>query len=65
MCLCSQAWKSYRSASAGGIEGNVVGNGGVCGGLFVIRKGGAGVQFVHAERVLGDFATAHEVRSLT
>lgn len=57
----SQAWKNYRRAQKSVSDGNAVGRGDVHGGLFVVRKGTAGVQFAHAEAVLGDFATSQEI----
>lgn len=58
----SRAWKNTRrGVSRVGDDHNLKGDGLTMGGLFVIGKGNAGVEYMFIEETFGDHAPTEEV----
>ncbi|CAD7697044.1 unnamed protein product [Ostreobium quekettii] len=58
----SRAWKNVRKAQARvGSDHNLNGDGCTMGGLFVVAKGKAGVQYMFVEETFGDHAPADAI----
>ena len=56
-----QAWKAISRAKKSVTEHNLKGDGLTMGGLFVVKQGTQGVQFVHLEKTIGLHATSAQV----
>lgn len=56
-----QAWKAIARAKKTITQHNLKGDGLTMGGLFVVKQGDGGVQFMHLEKTFGDHASSAEV----
>ncbi|PKU76483.1 uncharacterized protein LOC110099495 isoform X1 [Dendrobium catenatum] len=59
--LNSHARANYKAAKATGFDQNFKGEGGIKGGMFIIRSGRGGVAYQFIERTFGDWAPIGEV----
>ncbi|XP_020579981.1 redox-regulatory protein FAM213A-like [Phalaenopsis equestris] len=59
--LNSHARANYKAAKATGFDQNFKGEGGIKGGMFIIRSGRGGVAYQFIERNFGDWAPIGEV----
>lgn len=55
-------WKSIFRAKGKGVEGNMVGEGRILGGVFVVGPGKQGVLLDHKENEFGDKVDLKDVR---
>ncbi len=58
---CAQIWKHAKVAKETVKDSNLKGDGLTMGGLMVIKRGDAGVQFAFAELNFGDHAEPAEI----
>lgn len=56
-------WKSIFRARSKGVEGNLVGEGRLLGGVFVVGPGEQGILLDHKEKEFGDKADLKDVRA--
>lgn len=59
--LNSRAIANFKAAKATGFDYNMRGEGGIKGGMFIIRRGKGGVAYQFIERNFGDWAPIGEV----
>lgn len=55
-------WKSFFRAKGKGVEGNMVGEGRILGGVFVVGRGQEGILLDHKEKEFGDKVDLKDVR---
>ncbi|KAL9984791.1 hypothetical protein ACROYT_G007124 [Oculina patagonica] len=55
-------WKSFFRAKGKGVEGNMVGEGRLLGGVFVVGPGEQGILLDHKEKEFGDKVDLKDVR---
>ena len=56
-------WKSFFRARSQGVEGNLVGEGRLLGGVFVVGPGEQGILLDHKEKEFGDKVDLKDVRA--
>ena len=56
-------WKSFFRARRKGVEGNLVGEGRLLGGVFVVGPGEQGILLDHKEEEFGDKVDLKDVRA--
>ena len=55
-------WKSYFRARGKGVEGNMVGEGRILGGVFVVGPGDQGILLDHKENEFGDMVDLQDLK---
>lgn len=60
--LRPSVWKSGFRARGKGVEGNMVGEGRILGGVFVVGPGEQGILLDHKEKEFGDKVDLQDVR---
>lgn len=55
-------WKSFFRVKGKGVEGNMVGEGRILGGVFVVGPGEQGILLDHKEKEFGDKVDLKDVR---